>query len=221
VLNAVLPRINEIISGPSPGLMTISMFAALWTASSAVEGYRTVLNNAYHVGTPPAYIWRRLMSVLQLLLFSFLILVGMVMLVFAPLIIEQLGQILPAITVKQEVNAFDEWIRQGSILLIFLVIVMMYHVLPNIRQNWRAVLPGALLTLGGWMLVVQGFRFYLDSFDQVNLIYGSLGGVIAVLLFFYLLNIVFIIGAEFNYQLLDVLGTHVEEKEYTGEKASE
>src|SRR5690606_3894741 len=72
---ALRPRVEEIISGPSSGLLTVSILGAIWTASSAVEGYRTVLNKAYHVGTPPAYVWRRLMAIVQLLIFSFFMLV--------------------------------------------------------------------------------------------------------------------------------------------------
>lgn len=215
IMNALMPRVDEIISGPSPALLTLSMVAALWTASSAVEGYRTVLNRAYHVGTPPAYIWRRLLSIAQLLIFTFLLLIGMLLLVIIPIALESIELRLG---IPQKIIDSLQWdvsVKPMLIAIIFLVVVAMYYILPNIKQSLRAVLPGAAFTVACWVAAVELFRIYLTSFDQVNLIYGSLGGIIAALLFFYLLNLIFIFGAELNYQIIYETGEKVEEKQDT------
>lgn len=215
IFNALMPRVDEILSGPSHALLTLSMVAAVWTASSAVEGYRTVLNRAYHVGTPPAYIWRRLLSIAQLLIFSFMILVGMLLLVVVPIALEGLEH---ALNMPHHLTDWVQWdasLRPLLIGVIFLMVATMYYILPNIKQSLRAVLPGAVLTVSLWMLAVDLFRIYLTSFDQVNIIYGSLGGIIATLLFFYVLNLIFIFGAELNYQLIKTSGQEVEEKQET------
>ena len=86
---AIKPRILEIISGPPQGLLTISICGAIWTASSAVEGIRTVLNRAYRVHTPPAYPLRRLLSIAQLMLFTSIIIMGMLLVVTLPSLFEQ------------------------------------------------------------------------------------------------------------------------------------
>ncbi len=215
VMNALMPRVDEIISGPSPGLLTLSMVAALWTASSAVEGYRTVLNRAYHVGTPPAYVWRRLLSICQLLIFTFLILIGVLTLVVTPIALESMEMRLGFSRKIVESINWGVGLRPLLIGMIFAVVFAMYYILPNIKQSLRAVLPGATFTVACWMIAVDLFRIYLTSFDQVNLIYGSLGGIIAALLFFYLLNLIFIFGAELNYQLIYQEGTPIKEKEET------
>lgn len=215
IMNSLMPRVDEILSGPSPALLTLSMVAALWTASSAVEGYRTVLNRAYRVGTPPAYIWRRLLSIAQLLIFSFLILIGMLLLVVTPIALEGLEHALHMPNHLTDWIQWEDSLRPLLIGVIFVMVAAMYYILPNIKQSLRAVLPGAALTVGLWVLSVNIFRIYLTSFDQVNIIYGSLGGIIATLLFFYILNLIFIFGAELNYQLLHSRGEQVKEKEQT------
>jgi len=53
----------------------------------------------------------------------------------------------------------------------------------------------------------------LSQFNQVNLLYGSLGSVIATLLFFYVINLIFIYGAELNYLLKLALGERIEPKQ--------
>lgn len=219
IMTALMPRVDEILSGPSPGLLTLSMVAALWTASSAVEGYRTVLNRAYHVGTPPAYILRRLLSIAQLLIFTFIILVGMLLLVLMPIALESLEtRFAFAKTVIEWVD-WEASLKPLLVGILFLVVFAMYYILPNIRQSLRAVVPGAAFTVLCWMGSAEVFRYYLSSFDQVNLIYGSLGGIIAALLFFYLLNLIFIFGAELNYQLIRETGEKVREKQDTSHPA--
>jgi membrane protein len=210
---ALLPRIDEIIEGPPRGLLTLSMLAAIWTASSVVEGYRTVLNRAYHVGTPPAYIWRRLGAIVQLLLFTFMIMISMAALFVAPNVIGYIEQEL-GIVIYANIAANVQLVS-GLVLLI--VVALAYYSLPNIKQNLRSVIPGAVVTVGLWVLAVRGARYYLQAFDQVSLIYGSLAGVIVALLFFYIINLIFIFGAEFNYQLIRAHGSRIEEKEQTVE----
>lgn len=220
VTEALIPRLDEIAMGPPPGLLTLSMLAAIWTASSAVEGYRTVLNRAYHVGTPPAYLWRRLLSILQLLLFSFLIIFGMIVLVVAPLVLRQLEAVIGLeITLDKHIQ-WNNWVQIFSLIILFLVVANMYYILPNIKQSLRAVVPGALFTLTCWLLTAQLFRYYLSHFDQVSLIYGSLGSIIAALLFFYLINVIFIFGAELNFQLMREQGDTIIEKEKTDKTVS-
>ena len=71
----------------------------------------------------------------------------------------------------------------------------------------------AAIVVFGWLMVVKVYTYYLLHFNQMNLIYGSLANIIAFLVFFYIQNIVFIYGAEFNYLLERKLGHKIEEKE--------
>ncbi|MBY0355956.1 MAG: YihY/virulence factor BrkB family protein, partial [Rickettsiales bacterium] len=79
--------------------------------------------------------------------------------------------------------------------------------------NILSVVPGAFITMLLWLGAASLLTSYLENFDQVNLIYGSLGSFIATLLFFYLMNIIFIFGAEINYELKILLGGTIIERE--------
>ncbi len=198
IMEALRPRIDEIISGPPQGLLTLAIIGVIWTASSAVEGTRTILNRAYRVHTPPAYIWRRLLSVAQFLVLIFIIFMGMLVMVFSPLIWLEVGKYFP----EEAENLRHLWGYIHYVLspaLLFLVISISYYILPNIKQRWIYVIPGTIWTVLGWVGFAALFTNYLSNFEQVNLVYGSLGGIIASLLFFYVLGIIYIFGAEFNY----------------------
>ena len=93
-----------------------------------------------------------------------------------------------------------------------MVVCISYYVLPNIRQKWIAVVPGALCVVILWFVSGVLFSGYLSNFNQVNIIYGSLGGLIAALLFFYITAMIFVYGAEFNYHIEQAMGHKIKEK---------
>lgn len=210
---ALKPRIIEIISGPPQGLLTVSILGAIWTASSAVEGLRTVLNRAYNVTTPPAYWLRRLLSIAQLMLFTSILIAGMIVVVTMPLIFQYVEKL-----VGVEISASIERQLHNTIFIIIIMILFMaisyiYYLLPNIKQRFISVAPGAFIVSLLWIGAAYLFTAYLSHFDQVNLIYGSLGGIIAALIFFYICNIIFIFGAELNHQIIKMLGLKTIERE--------
>jgi membrane protein len=213
--SALTPRIQEIVSGPPPGLLTVSILGALWTASSAVEGLRTVLNRAYAVNEPPHYALRRLVSILQVFLFTALIMSVMSVLVFAPVALAAFTG-WTGIAIPLAITQFfldDFMFIAGGLMLAG--IASLYYWLPNIKQELLAVVPGALLVVVLWVAGAGLVTYYLDNISQVNIIYGSLSSLIATLIFFYVMNIIFIYGAEFNHQLMVMLGKRIVEKERT------
>jgi membrane protein len=100
-----------------------------------------------------------------------------------------------------------------SLTVIFLGISVAYYFLPNLKQRAHSVVPGAAVVTFLWIEAAHLLSLYLAQFGQLNLIYGSLGGVIATLLFFYVSNIIFIYGAELNYLLKTDLGENSNPKQ--------
>ncbi|MCH2546723.1 MAG: YihY/virulence factor BrkB family protein [Alphaproteobacteria bacterium] len=218
VVIALQPRMLEITTGPSQGLLTVAILGAIWTSSSAVEGLRTVLNRAYRVHTPPSYLWRRLLSILQLIILTVIVIIGMGLLVVWPIVWQYLQTFLPFDIAEVTSHISNLSYIIGSLLLFF-VVSSLYYVLPNVKQTWISVFPGAALVVVGWLAAAQLISVYLARFDQVNIIYGSLGGIIAALLFFYLLGVIFIYGAEFSFLLKRSTGERIEEREEVPEDA--
>lgn len=191
------PRIDEILSGPSNKYLTIAFIGIIWTASSAVEGLRTILNKAYHIGSPPPYLWRRFLSIIEFFVIIFLIIASTVILVVIPNIL----QLLPTKMLKAINIDFDFfYLRQiatGFILTISAT--MLYYVVPSAKQSLKKTLPGAISTTFLWFFTTKLFAYYLNYFGQINLIYGSISNIIISLMYFYFVSFIFILGAEFNY----------------------
>lgn len=213
VASALEPHIHEIASGPPQGLLTIAVIGAIWTASSAFEGIRTILNRAYRVHEPPHYVLRRLASILHMLILASALIIGMLLMLTVPALTKNLIHVLPLpafLTVKAQF--WSTVITLVFPCLILCVVMWIYYAIPNLKQHAISVIPGAALVVIAWICASRLFAFYLAHANQ-TLIYGSLGGIIAALLFFYICNIILIFGAEFNYHISELVGMEHVEKE--------
>jgi membrane protein len=194
---ALAPRINEIISGPPQSFLTIAIVGVIWTASSSVEGCRTILNRAYRVAFPPPYVLRRFISILEFFVIIFSIIIGLFVFIVIP---SFLKEIEASLGYKFQIDYDFFYLRHLAIfILLTCTTSMLYYALPNAKQKITQTVPGSILAVIIWVGLEKLFLLYLQNFHQFNFVYGSLAGVIVSLMFFYLISLVFIFGAEFNY----------------------
>jgi membrane protein len=85
--------------------------------------------------------------------------------------------------------------------MIFLVVFgvdLVYHFAPNRRGRWVWITPGSLLATGLWILSSFAFKFYVTNLANFNATYGTIGGVVVLLLWFYVSGLAILVGAELN-----------------------
>ncbi len=92
-----------------------------------------------------------------------------------------------------------------AVALSFLTFLFLYWLLPNRPVQLRYIWPGALLAALGIEVAKQGFAFYLAGFANYDVVYGSLGGVFALLFWVYLSANILLFGAEVAAELPHVL----------------
>lgn len=203
-IDALKPRIVEITSSPPQKLVALAIISAIWTASSIFEGLRTILNRAYRVHTPPTYLIRRLVSFIEFGAVMSLTIAFVFILFLLPTIVEIFESIIPK-EILLTLHTFFMGEKDLSYYLLleygFLLVCMTFYNLPNRKQKFVRVLPGAIFVVISWMIFSILFKYYISDFPQVNLIYGSIAGIIIALLYFYICSIILIIGAELNYNL--------------------
>ena len=207
LIQAIKPRVEEILAVPPNSLLTISILGVIWTSSSTVEGIRTILNKIYHVSSPPAYIFRRLLSIMQFFIITAIFLTSMFILLLLPVAYEALShinQLKPIIeTLNQSTQPIFAPIWENARHLTFIVtlfsgVMFFYYSIPNISLRMRSLIPGAILVVVLWLVSGSLLSKYVYQFSQVNVVYGSLAGFIITLFFFYITHIIFIYGAEIN-----------------------
>ena len=154
------------------------------------------LNKAYGVEEPRPIWFCRLQSLAFTIIFSISIMMVMLVLVIGPVL---WSYIQPLLKVPWEWGSFT---RRCAIFvamaLLYLVVALLYRWLPSRHLPRREVLPGAAVTVVLWLILASLFSLYLQNLGRFSVTYGSLGGIVITLMFFYLSAMIFIFGAEIN-----------------------
>ncbi len=196
-IDSIRTRVKELITTPPQGLLTLAIIGSLWTSSSFVECLRTILNRVYEITSPPNYFLRRMLSIAQFLFISTVICLAMLLLIIIPIGLQKIPQFMNLI---QDYKTILNLSRYFLIFLsLFFTVCSLYYLIPNIKLQFLEVIPGALLSVFLWVLSGYLLSTYLVYYNQLDIIYGSLGSIIVTLIFFYIVNMIFILGAEFNY----------------------
>jgi membrane protein len=196
VSGAIRPAIEEVMSERRTGLMTISILTALWATSSGIEALREALNQAYGVEETRAIWLLRLQSLAFTIIFSICIILVTLVLVIGPVL---WSYIVPLLDVPWEWGWFYEALRYFvAVALLYLVVALLYRWLPSRHLPRREILPGAAVTVVLWVALASLFSLYLQNLGRFSVTYGSLGGIVITLMFFYLSALIFIFGAELN-----------------------
>jgi hypothetical protein len=91
------------------------------------------------------------------------------------------------------------WLRWPvTALVIMLCAALAYYVLPDVKQKFKFITPGSVLGTLVWLLGTWGFSVYAAHFGSYNVTYGSIGGVIVLLTWFYISGFIFLMGGEMN-----------------------
>ena len=86
--------------------------------------------------------------------------------------------------------------------VVSLMFAFLYWAAPNVKQpGFKWVSPGGILALVVWILASLAFAFYVATFASYNKTYGSLGGVVAFLVWLWITNIAILLGAELNAEM--------------------
>jgi membrane protein len=80
----------------------------------------------------------------------------------------------------------------------FIVFIFLYQIAPNRRLSIRDVIPGALFTSLGWIVTSVLFAFYVNHWGTYTKIYGSIGGIIVLLIWLNISSIIILLGGEIN-----------------------
>lgn len=98
----------------------------------------------------------------------------------------------------EEIWNFVRWIMPPA--LISIVLIAMYWIVPNTnpRLTIISVLPGAIFATAGWLILTYGFSFYISNFGNYSKTYGSIGGIIILMLWLYFTGMVLILGGLLN-----------------------
>ncbi|WP_240688142.1 YihY/virulence factor BrkB family protein [Pseudalkalibacillus hwajinpoensis] len=182
--------------GARKSLLSFGIIATIWSASNAINAIIKSLNRAYNVQESRHFLIARGLSILL----SFAMILVIVVALILPVFGETLWRFFVSFFDIPESFSFMfgliRWFLSLSIMIV--VFMFIYYYAPNKRLNYKDVLLGSIFASVMWQLVSLVFSYYINNFGNYSATYGSLGGVIALMLWFYLTGLVIIVGGEVN-----------------------
>ncbi|HZS31927.1 MAG TPA: YihY/virulence factor BrkB family protein [Methylomirabilota bacterium] len=197
----------EAVRGARGGLLSLGAVGALWAASSGMNSAIVALNVVYDTKDQRPWWRRRLVALGLTVVFSLFVMLVLVLVVFGRPLGNALADVLGL--GREFATAWTLLSWPVVVLIGLLGIGMVYYLAPVVRQEWRWVTPGSAFAVAVWLLVSFGLRLYVNVVASYNAMYGSIGGVILLLLWLYLSSLVILTGAEINSEIEKAAATRV------------
>ncbi|HHT44823.1 MAG TPA: YihY/virulence factor BrkB family protein [Fastidiosipila sp.] len=188
----------DVVKSRSATLLSVSIVLALWSGSNGLRHLIVATEKAFHVnaGKRNFFITRGL-AILSTLVFVALILLTLTSQVFGKVLFNAIAPYAANIAGFETI-----WLILFDlipILFVVLALASFYHLLPHFpkgkRIPFRYAFVGGLFAGLGWLLVSYGFQLYVNRFANYANTYGSLGGVIVLMIWLYLTSLMILLGA--------------------------
>ncbi|MGV9762556.1 YihY/virulence factor BrkB family protein [Micromonospora tulbaghiae] len=186
--------------GSAKVLLSFGLLGALWSASGFIGAFTRASNAIYGVREGrPFYRLRPLQIGMAAVTIVLLAVVATGLIVSGP-VTDAVGDLLHAGAVARTTWSVAKWPLLAVVAMTLLS--LLFWIAPNVRQpRFRWLTPGGALALVVWVLASFGFGLYVANFGSYDVTYGSLGAVIAFLVWLYLSNCALMLGVQVNAEL--------------------
>ncbi len=178
------------------GLLSLGVLLALWSASFGIQALMNAMNKAYDVEESRSFVKIFFLSILYTVGVAVLLLLAAALMILGPQIMEMLAGLVGMGELFVTLWTWARW--PVAVLLMMTVVAWLYYVCPDVKQEFRFITPGSILAVVVWIMASVGFGIYVQNFGDYDAIYGSIGAIIVLLLYFYISGAVLLFGAEMN-----------------------
>lgn len=194
ILSYIVEDITSVKTSSS--VLPIAIIASVWSASKGIMAIIGGLNMAYKEKETRSYFYLRALSLIYTVAFAFIILMTLGFIVFGNKIIGLLMTNIPILS--EWIYTIDVIRIISSIILSFLFFMMLYNATPNRKIMIKDVMPGAIFSTICWNITSFLFSLYVNKSNSFSYMYGSLTGIIILLLWLYISSTIIMLGGVFN-----------------------
>jgi membrane protein len=190
----------------------VSILLALWGVSGAFRSVMEAMNVMYEIEEDRPFWKQLLISIFLSLGVAVLLLTALVLVVFGP---EIGGAVANAVGLGSVFNVI--WNIVQWPVLVFLVVLafaLIYYYAPDVEQRFRWISPGSIVAVLLWLLFSLIFSVYVERSGSFNATYGSLAGIVILMLYIYYSSFIMLVGAQLN----QIIEEHIPEGKNEGQK---
>lgn len=188
--------LQDVSAGRSQALLSFGMLATLWAASKGVNAIIKGLNRAYDIDESRAFWKIRGIALLATFTIGLVVLLSILLLVLGSWLKTQVFLLADLPYAFQKL--WDLLQYAVPLLVMFIVFTLLYWIAPSRRLALREAVPGALFSTIGWITTSVLFSVYVNQFSDFTKTYGSLGGVMVLLIWLYISSFIILAGGEIN-----------------------
>lgn len=188
--------VSEVLNNRSGGLLSIGILATIWSASKGMTAISKGLHHAYEVEDSRNFFISKGVSIGFTIMLIATVVVALVLPVFG----EPIGKFLFAALGLQD-TFLTIWTAVRFAIppvMIYVVFSLLYWLVPDIKLQYKSVIPGSLFATVGWIITSLGFSFYISNFGSYSNTYGSIAGIIVLIMWLYLSAIILMLGGTIN-----------------------
>jgi membrane protein len=199
MMTLIRDQMNEISGDKAGGLLTIAFLFTLWSSSGAVVSMCSTLNTAYDVTEARPWWKVRLVAIGLTIGLAIFILASMTLVVGGPALAEKVAEMAG----MGRAFVWTWNILQWPVVfaLVASAIGILYYFAPDAEQDWVWITPGSILATLLWVIASLVVSYYVKSFGSYTETYGVIGGVMVLMLWFYVTGIAILVGAELNAEI--------------------
>lgn len=192
------------ITGARPvSVLIVAGVISLWAASGVIKSLIEGFQAAYRVPRNRGFLHRSAVAMLLVLLAAVPLLAASLLILFGNQLERLVSRTIQADPLWNPPTWVWLWLSRGfrytvALATTVLVTALLYYFGPYRRQRWRHMWPGAILATVLWLAATSGFGWYVRHVGNYNVMYGSIGAGIALLVWMYLLAAIALLGCEFN-----------------------
>jgi len=199
VLTIIQDQILKIAQDQNGGLLTLGMLGTIWSTSSGVSAIIDTLNQAYDIQEGRPWWKVKVIAVALTIALAAFILISTALVVSGPTLAAHLAAWLHLGDAFTWTWTILQW--PVIFVLVSLAVALVYYFAPDAEQDWIWITPGCIFATLLWLMVSLGFKLYVSRFGSYNATYGTIGGVIVLMLWFYLSGLALLAGAEMNAEI--------------------
>ncbi len=186
--------------GAAGVLVIVGIAIALWSASGYVGAFMRASNAIYGVEEGRPFWMKRPIQIAVTLVLVLLLAASAIAVVLTGGLATQVGNVLGVGSSAVTVWDIAKW--PVLLLVVAIMFSILYWTAPNVRmQGFRWITPGGIVAVVLWIIASLAFGLYVANFSHYNKTYGSLGGIIAFLVWLWISNVAVLFGAELNAEL--------------------
>lgn len=189
--------IYDIISRKQGGILSFGFILALITATNGMGALMTAFNTADQASENRGYFKTKGIAIMLTIMLSFVLFLAVLIIIVGGFLVDWLHD---TIFLRDSFTVFLlDVVRYGVMFATFtLAVAIIYRFAPKINHGWRFFNLGAIISSFLLIASTYGFSFYLSHFGSYNKLYGSIGTIIALMIWFYLVALLLIFGFELN-----------------------